>query len=124
MSSQPKICRLSIPVVCFAFVVGLFVLSTGRSASAHDGPYKGEWTLPQGYPDGFDGYGHLLRIDSKVVVIDDSLHRLAPGVTFNTPGGASSTAAAFQPGALVGFMLSPDRQSVVSLWLIPVPPRQ
>ena len=123
MSVQLKMRWLSIPTICFMLLVGGFVFSLERPALAHDGPYKGEWTLPAGYPDGFDGYGNLTRIDSNVVVINDSSHRLASNVTFHVEGLFFPTMKDLHPGDLVGFMLSADKKTVVSLWVIPAPAR-
>jgi len=78
---------------------------------------KPEVRLPGGYPPGFHGFGYLDRISAGDIVIEDRLLVLSPAPVFNTPQERNTTAEAFQPGKLVGYLLdSEDR--ILSLWLI------
>jgi hypothetical protein len=79
--------------------------------------YKEEWKLPGFYPQGFDGYGHIDRLDMDEIVIDDSLLKLAYNVRYNTPRRKNTTDSDFGVGNVVGYLVNGEGQ-VVSLWLI------
>jgi len=81
--------------------------------------FKGEWVLPKGYPDGFDGWGHINRIAiaDAGIVIDEMLFRLSPFITFHWPPGVTRSRSKFKEGALIGFLKSPGGL-ITSLWLI------
>ena len=56
-------------VVLVCFVVGL-VLCAASAGYAQD-RYKGEWILPEHYPDGFNGWGRIDRLGADEIVIHD-----------------------------------------------------
>lgn len=87
------------------------------AVSAGDRKIRGEWILPENYPAGFDGYGYLNRLAANEVVIDESLFRLSPRVTYATPLSIVAESGDFQEGDLVGY-LTDSNKAIVSLWLI------
>ena len=87
------------------------------SVSGAERKIKGEWSLPEYYPKGFDGYGYINRIEAEEVVIDDALLRLSPSVIYATPNSAMAASGDFGEGDLVGY-LTDSEQAVISLWLI------
>lgn len=97
----------------------LFLMSTAIPADLSHAQkrYKPEALLPEGYPDGFDGYGRIDDLDDYRVVIQDILIKMAPSVTFHTPTNMFSTIADFQIGDLVGYFTNKQGE-IVSLWLI------
>lgn len=102
-------------VIALAFIfVGVCMPA---DVGAGDRKIKGEWILPKHYPEGFDGYGHLNRIDTEEVVIDDALMRLSPSVNYATPASIVASMADFGDGDLVGYQTNAKKE-VVSLWLI------
>jgi hypothetical protein len=96
------------------FVAGI-CLPAGVSAGERK--IRGEWILPENYPTGFDGYGYINRIAAEAAVIDESLFRLSPAVTYTTPGSIMAKIGDFTDGDLVGY-LTDSEQAIVSLWLI------
>jgi hypothetical protein len=78
---------------------------------------RGEWILPENYPAGFDGYGNINRIAAEAAVIDESLFRFSPAVTYTTPSSVMAESDDFTEGDLVGY-LTDSEQAIVSLWLI------
>lgn len=102
-------------VIALAFI--LVGLCMPANVSAGDRKIKGEWILPEHYPEGFDGYGHVNRIDTEEVVIDDALMRLLPSVNYTTPENTVAYMADFAEGDLVGYLTN-SKKEIVSLWLI------
>ncbi len=104
-------------ILCIGLAV--FFLSTAIPAGVSHAQtrVKGEWVLPEDYPDGFDGYGRIDSITADKVVIDDTLLRLSPSVKYRTPTKTYATSADFSPGELVGFLLD-SQGEIISLWLI------
>jgi hypothetical protein len=78
---------------------------------------RGEWILPENYPQGFDGYGYINRIAADEVVIDESLFRLSPRVTYTTLNSVMAQSEDFIEGDLVGYITNSE-QAIISLWLI------
>jgi hypothetical protein len=78
---------------------------------------RGEWILPENYPDGFDGYGYINRIAADEVVIDEALHRVSPAIIYATPNNIMAKMGDFTEGDLVGYLTNSE-QVIVSLWLI------
>lgn len=78
---------------------------------------KGEWVLPEHYPDGFHGYGHIDRMAADEIIIDDSVLKLAPDATYATPGSEIAASSDFKLGDLVGYIKN-AKNEVESLWLI------
>ena len=78
---------------------------------------KPEMVLPKVYPDGFNAYGHINRIDGEIVVIDDEPFTLSPDVTYNIPTSLNVSKAYFREGAFVG-VLTNAKGHAKSLWLL------
>jgi len=78
---------------------------------------KGEWTLPPHYPDGFDGYGCLMKIDKTKAVIDDSEKHLSAELTYHTPDGNNMPVEYISLNSLVGYMKNKENQ-IISIWLV------
>ena len=78
---------------------------------------KGEWVLPEHYPDGFHGYGYLDRMAADEIIINDSVLKIAPYATYATPGSEIATSIDFKLGDLVGYLKN-AKDEVESLWLI------
>ena len=87
------------------------------AVSAGERKIRGEWILPENYPQGFDGYGYINRLAAIEVVIDESLFKLSPAVTYTTPISVMAVSEDFTEGDLVGY-ISNSNQEIVSLWLI------
>jgi hypothetical protein len=109
--------RLRHMLVCTGVALCLVGAAMPDGLSRAQRRHKPEVKLPSFYPEGFHGYGRLDRIGQDEVVIQDSLKKLAPVVTYHTPDNRYATKAYFKLGDLVGYMIDSDRQ-VVSLWLI------
>jgi len=101
--------------------IALVLISAGICTPAVAGvggqKIKGEWILPEYYPQGFDGYGYVNRIVATEVVIDDSIYRLSPAVTYSTLSSVMATIGDFVEGDLVGYLINSE-QEIISLWLI------
>ena len=78
---------------------------------------KPEMVLPKGYPDGFNVYGHINRIEYKIVVIDDEPFTLSLEVTYNIPSSLNVSQAYFGEGAFVGVLINAKGEAK-SLWLL------
>ena len=104
-------------LVCLGLV--LFIVNMGIPADLSHAQkrYKPEVVLPEGYPNGFEGYGRMEALDDYRAVIQDVLIRMAPSVTFHTPTNMDSTSAEFNIGDLVGYLTNPEGE-ITSLWLI------
>jgi hypothetical protein len=119
MTTQ-KLFYKNINYLIFGLALAGFILSGGIAADRCDAEgryYKEEWKLPGFYPQGFDGYGHIDRLDMDEVVIDDSLLKLDYNVSYNTPRSKNTSDSDFLVGAVVGYLLNSEGK-VVSLWLI------
>jgi hypothetical protein len=73
--------------------------------------------LPTFYPDKFDNTGHIDRLGKNVIVIDDSLYKLASFTEYATPTSRHTTIASFRVGNIVGYKANAKRE-IVSLWLL------
>jgi hypothetical protein len=98
------------------FIVGLVL--GGVSVGYAQQRYKGEWVLPEHYPEGFHGWGRMDRLGAHEIVIDDHLYPLSPSVTFNTATSRDVRASWFQVGDTVGY-LADTNGLIISLWRIP-----
>ena len=78
---------------------------------------KGEWGLPDHYPDGFDGWGHVERLTDEEVVIDDTLMALSPQAEFHTLTKSNVSRAEITVGSLTGFIKNTNNE-IISLWMI------
>jgi hypothetical protein len=101
--------------------IALVIIAAGicipAGAGAGEQKFKGEWILPAHYPNGFDGYGYINRIGAEEVVINDSLLRLSPAVTFTTLNFIMAGRGDFTDGDLVGYLTNSE-QEIISLWQI------
>ena len=99
--------------------LALFLVSQAMSSGLGyaQGRVKPEMVLPKGYPDGFDLYGHIDRIDQNTVVIDDEPFTLSPDVTYSIPTRLNASKAYFKKGVLVG-VLTNAKGHAISLWLL------
>jgi hypothetical protein len=102
-----------------ALLLGLFISIALMGTFGHAaGPYKGEWVLPNHYPNGFDGWGRIDRLADHEVVIDDTSHALSAAVIYNTPTSSHIPASWFHVGDLVGYLKNGNNE-IISLWRIP-----
>jgi len=109
------------------FYIGCFLLQMALCAGAWAGTAAGTDTLtdttPQredGFQVEFQGVGVIDRMGSGEIVIDDSLFRLSPSVSFFGEGGEPLSSGSFTEGTLVGYELEGERV-VRSLWKLPAP---
>ena len=119
MDRNNKICLARIMRTALSIGVALFILGAAipPDNGYARGKFKPEVRLPEGYPDGFDGFGQINRIAPDVVVIDDTKYRFIVHVEYNTPRERNTLPALFVPGKFVGFLLDSQGQ-VTSLWMI------
>ena len=103
--------------IIVGIALALIVVGICIPAGAGEQKVKGEWILPEHYPAGFDGYGYINRIAAEEVVIDDSLLRISPAITYTTLISLMAVSDDFTDGDLVGY-LTDTEQAIVSLWLI------
>ena len=103
--------------IALALLVAGICIPAG--AVAGERKIKGEWILPENYPAGFDGYGYINRLaaEGQEVVIDESLFRLSPAVTYTTLNSVMASSEDFSDGDLVGYLTNSE-QEIISLWLI------
>jgi hypothetical protein len=101
--------------IALALIVAGICIPVGVGAGERK--IRGEWILPENYPAGFDGYGYINRIAAEAAVIDESLFRFSPAVTYTTPGSIMAESKDFTDGDLVGYLTNSE-QAIVSLWLI------
>jgi hypothetical protein len=84
--------------------------------SAQD-PVKPEIVLPDGYPDGFDGFGRIDRISEEEIVIDDVLYPLSSYAEYHIPYNLTSVRSMFNKGDMVGYEFDVNK-AIRHLWLI------
>ena len=101
--------------IALALIVAGLCIPAGVSAG--DRKIRGEWILPENYPEGFDGYGYINRIAAKEVVIDETLYRISPAIIYTTPNNIMAKMGDFTDGDLVGYLTNSE-QVITSLWLI------
>jgi hypothetical protein len=110
--------RIRLIVAGIALALIMAGICTPAGAGAGGQKIKGEWILPEYYPQGgFDGYGYVNRIAAAEVVIDDSIYRLSPAATYATLSSVMATIGDFVDGDLVGYLTNSE-QEIISLWLI------
>ncbi|HHP7236107.1 MAG TPA: hypothetical protein ACFCUC_15875 [Desulfobacterales bacterium] len=95
--------------------IALAVFLVGNSFAGAQLLQKGEWYLPETYPDGFHGWGYIDRLGEKEIVIDDGLYPLAKTVSFHTPDVSDVPASWFKHGDQVGFLQN-ARGEIISVW--------
>ena len=112
------------------FATGCFLLQMAMGAGAWADSTAGANTLTDTTPqreDGFrvefQGVGVIDRMGAGEIVIDDSLFRLSPSVSFYGEGGEPLSSGSLTVGTLVGYELEGERV-IRSLWKLPVPQEQ
>lgn len=83
--------------------------SRRKRVDLDDPPYRD-------YPKKMSGMGTIDRIGTGEIVIDDSAHRLSPGVTFHTPESRFASISGLRIGQYVGFIKS--QGEIISIWLL------
>lgn len=114
MLFHPRSITCVLLIICLVGPVALPEVSQAQGRY-----FKEEWLglFPDFYPRGFDGYGHIDRINLEEVVIDDLFFKLALDVRYSTPRRRYATSNSFEAGRLVGYILN-DRHDIQSLWFI------
>ena len=79
--------------------------------------YKPEVVLPDGYPQGFHGFGLLNFLKEDGAIIEDHLIMMSESATFNTPTRRDCSRFEFNEGDLVGWLTGLDGK-IKSLWLL------
>jgi len=107
-------------VIIIAFLsFGLFSLTYICSAKDNTvQKYQEEPTGPKHYPKRFSGVGHIDRISKYEIVIDDSLFKLSPRVTYSTPEKWHASEAYVKVGSYIGFVTGSDKHEIISIWLL------
>ena len=117
-----KICGLKVRtiIVCTALAV-MFVLCAvpGNVSHAQGRFLREEWILPDFYPRGFDGFGKIMEITPKRVVIDDTAWNFSRHVKYATPRNPDTFRDAFKVGDTVAYLINKDRE-IISLWFIEI----
>jgi len=77
-----------------------------------------------GYPSGgFDRIGHVdnLNVETRQIVINDSVYRLSDNVVFHSSSRTSNTLGALAKGTKVGFIFSSAgyRSTIREIWQLP-----
>jgi hypothetical protein len=78
---------------------------------------KKEWGLPDHFPEGFDGWGHIERLTDEEVVIDDTLMDLSLQAEFNTLTKRNVSRTEINIGSITGFIKN-TKNEIISIWLI------
>ena len=117
MKKNKTECHHRIKQIMVGIALALIVAGICIPAGAGEQKVKGEWILPEHYPAGFDGYGYINRIAAEEVVIDESLFRLSPAVTYTTLISLMAVSGDFTDGDLVAYLTNSE-QEIISLWLI------
>jgi len=117
-----KICGLKVRtiIVCTALAV-MFVLCAvpGNVSHAQGRFLREEWILPDFYPRGFDGFGKIMEISPKRVVIDDTAWNFSRQVKYATPRNPDTFQDAFKAGDTVAYLLN-GKHEITSLWYIEI----
>ena len=115
-----KICGRSVPtiLVCTALAVAFVLCAVPENVSHAQGRFlREEWKLPDFYPRGFDGFGKIVEISPKRVVIDDSSWKFSRQVKFATPTNPDTFRDEFKVGDTVAYLLNKNHE-ITSLWFI------
>jgi hypothetical protein len=79
--------------------------------------YRPEMTLPSHYPEFFDGFGRVDRIEGDQIVINDRLLRLSSRFTFSTMQSQRAPRELIKEGDIVGFVLNSSKE-VTGIYLL------
>ena len=115
-----KICGRSVRTisVCALLAIVLVLCAVPENLSHAQGRFlREEWILPDFYPRGFDGFGKIVEISPKRVVVDDTAWNFSRHVQFATPRNPDAFRDAFKVGDTVAYLLNKNRE-IVSLWFI------
>ena len=104
-----------ITVLIFVLIFSLINICSGKDKVVKK--YQEEIVYPKHYPNKFSGMGHIDRISRNEIVIDDSLFRLSPHVTYSTKGKRHASRAWIKIGSYIGFKTDSDH-GITSIWLI------
>ena len=105
-------------LISFMAVIFLICPALSGHVSYSQDKVKGEWLLPKHYPDGFDGWGKINRINTEEIVIDDVQFALHSNVSYYTPTSPSAMPFSWlKQGKTVGFIKNSSNE-IASLWLI------
>lgn len=104
-----------ITALIFVLIFSLINICSGKSNVVKK--YQEEIVYPKHYPNKFNGMGHIDRISRNEIVIDDSLFRLSPHVTYSTRGKRHASRAWIKVGSYIGFKADFDHE-ITSIWLI------
>jgi hypothetical protein len=104
--------------ICLGLAM-VFMLSAvpGNFSYAQGRFMREEWKVPKFYPQGFDGYGKIEKIDQRGVVIDDTGWKFSRQVRFATPRDRHAGIISFNAGDTVAYLLN-EKNEIVSLWYI------
>ena len=104
-------------LACFVFpcIFALTLLTPDPSDAQRK--YRPEMVLPSYYPNEFDGFGRVDRIEGDEIVINDRLLRLSSRYTFSTKRSQRAAREILKAGDMVGFTIGSDGL-VAALWLI------
>jgi hypothetical protein len=81
----------------------------------------GEATIPEGpdypkhYPAAFSGTGQIIRMDSQIIVIDDTSYKIFPYTSFHTFNMRKAPRRWFKEGQYVGFVEG-NRGEIIELY--------
>lgn len=117
-----KICGRSVPtiLICTALAVLLVLCAVPVNLSHAQGRFlREDWRLPDFYPRGFDGFGKIMEISPKRVVIDDTAWKFSRQVKFATPTNPDAFREAFKVGDTVAYLLN-GKHEITSLWYIEI----
>ena len=109
--------RMTKPLICIGLALFLVSVAIPSGFIHAGGRVKPEMRLPEYYPYGFDGMGHIFSITRDEVVIDDEGFTLSPEVEYHTLDIEDASSAFFREGAFVGYLLRSESE-IVSLWLL------
>jgi hypothetical protein len=115
-----KICGRSVRTisVCALLAIVLVLCAVPGNLSHAQGRFlREEWILPDFYPRGFDGFGKIVEISPKRVVVDDAAWNFSRHVKFATPTQPDAFRDAFKVGDTVAYLLNTNRE-IISLWFI------
>ncbi len=113
-------------VIASALIIVVLSFMAGPNPSATAGSknrgrsiivYDGERPVYPGYPKLFDMVGKIDRLADRQVVIDDSLYRFAPSITYHTSIQGYTFRSSFHVGDVVG-CLTNSKGEIKSMWLI------
>lgn len=103
--------------IALGLALGLLLMASFATVGYSRELGSKEIALPKHYPKYFTGIGCIDRISRNEIVIDDSLYRLAPHVTYHIPTRKNASSAWFRAKESVGFVTNSKRE-IISLWLI------